>query len=43
MLPPTLFVSEKLLIFKKLFLKFFYIYLLLEKLINKKYFPVKKI
>jgi len=27
---------------EKLLLKFFYIYLLLEKLINKKYFPVKK-
>jgi hypothetical protein len=28
--------------FLKLFFKFFYIYLLLEKLVNEKYFPVKK-
>jgi hypothetical protein len=30
------------LFFKKLFLKFYYFCLLLEKLVNKKYFPVKK-
>jgi hypothetical protein len=30
------------LIFKKLFYKFFYVYLSLEKLVNGKYFPVKK-
>jgi len=27
-------------VFRKLFFKFFYIYLLLEKLVNRKYFPV---
>jgi len=30
------------LFFEKLFFKFFYIYLPLKKLVNKKYFPVKK-
>ena len=29
-------------VFKKLFFKFFYIYLLLEKLVNKKHFPVNE-
>jgi hypothetical protein len=29
-------------IFKKLFLKYFYVYLLLEKLVNKKYFLVNE-
>jgi len=32
-----------LVVFEKLFLKIFYIYLSLEKLINEKYFSVKKI
>jgi hypothetical protein len=29
-------------IFEKLFFKFFYVYLLLEKVVNKKHFPVKE-
>ena len=36
-----MFVSWKV-VFRKLFSKFFYIYLLLEKLVDRKHFPVKK-
>ena len=37
----AVFVSLKI-IFEKSFFKLFYIYLLLEKLINEKYFPVNR-
>jgi len=36
----TMFISRKI-VFKKLFFKFFYVCLLLEKLVIRKYFPVK--
>jgi len=35
-------VYKKKVIFLKLFLKFFYVYLLLKKLINEKHFSVKE-
>jgi hypothetical protein len=37
----TMFVFRKI-VFKKLFFKFFYVCLSLEKLVNRKYFPIKE-